>query len=76
MPWLKYTLATLVHTALVRPDHPAGPSGGLCGPLILLRPGQARLAVEGRTLRGPLVLLGVTFQDMDDLGSRAVRTGQ
>ena len=39
-------------------------------------PGQARLAVEGRTPRGPLVLLGVTLQDVEDLGSRAVRTGR
>ena len=45
------------------------------------RPGQARLAVEGRAPRVVyqlvlLVLLVVILQDVEDLGSWAVRTGQ
>ena len=40
------------------------------------RPGQGRLAVEGRALRVLVVLLVLILQDVEDLGSWAVRTGQ
>ncbi len=38
--------------------------------------GQARLAVESKAPRVVLVLLVVVLQDVEDLGSWAVRTGQ